>query len=331
MPKQIKDINKSCSFALKLSNENIDDNNMSGEFVILEHLEDDQHEYKNGMLSFTLNKKKIDQLASSFSQRPRELYINYDHESDGKTLAAGWFRDVRAGKTENGYGLFAKAEWSPVAAKHIKEKEYMYFSVECEIEGMVAKWGNEVIHDPKFKKSTLTGGALTNDPYFTTTNLSLSKLKNNTEEEMSETLKAEFDQYRAEKSSEILVLNKEIAKFKADFEAKESEVLKLSNELSDLKKSNKDAMIASFCNRLPDDKEKRDLVKVKLEKFADKLDSAEFNEMAELIIAQHDKRINPAKKIDDAQFKNVKEVELSVEEITEIALKDLNSKMGGSK
>jgi phage I-like protein len=252
------------------------------------------------MLSFNLSEKKLKDMAKSFAKNTlgRDLYINYDHEADGSTLAAGWFRNVRAGKTENGYGLFAKAEWTPKAKKHIEDKEYQYFSMECQIEGMLAKWSDgEIAMDFKVKKSCLTGGALTNNPYFKTTNLSLSDdNENNMEDNMpnSAELNAEFEQFKSDKLAEFEALNKELSKFKVEKESDKAEILKLSNEIAEIKKSNKDAMIASFVNKLPEDAEKREAVKVKLEKLADKLEPAEFSEMAELLVKENDHRIKPA-------------------------------------
>lgn len=299
--------NKNCFIDLKLSKDSVGEDNISEEFVILEHKESDDFEYRNGYLSFKLSEKKLKQMASSFKSKDRELYINYDHEADGSTLAAGWFREVRAGKSENGYALFARAEWTPRAAEHIKNKEYVYFSAECRIEGMVAKMGDEVLFDPKIKKSVLTGGALTNNPFFKTTNLSLSNDENNTEDNMPDSaeLNAEFEQFKSDKEAEILKLSEQVATFKTAIEAKDAEILKLSSEVETIKRANKDAMIASFVNKLPEDSEKREAVKVKLEKLSEKLDGADFTEMAELIIKENDKRITPANL--QGEFKQIDE------------------------
>jgi phage I-like protein len=272
-------------------------------------------------------------MAKSFAKNTlgRDLYINYDHEADGSTLAAGWFRNVRAGKTENGYGLFAKAEWTPKAKKHIEDKEYQYFSMECQIEGMIAKWSDgEIAMDFKVKKSCLTGGALTNNPYFKTTNLSLSDdNENNMEDNMpnSAELNADFEQFKIDKGIELQKLNDKIGELQLSIGAKDTKITELSNEIQSIKKENKDAMIASFVNKLPEDAEKREAVKVKLEKLADKLESAEFSEMAELLIKENDQRI----KIEQpkTEFKEAEKVELSADEITEKALNDLKLKMGG--
>jgi phage I-like protein len=306
--KKDNEYNKNCFIDLKLSNGSIGEDNISNEFVILEHKESDDFEYRNGFLSFKLSEKKLKQMASSFKNKERELYINYDHEADGSTLAAGWFREIRAGKSENGYALFAKAEWTPRAAEHIRNKEYVYFSAECRIEGMVAKLGDEVLFDPKIKKSVLTGGALTNNPYFKTTNLSLSNEDEfNTEDNMPDSaeLNAEFEQFKSDKAAEILKLSEQIATFKTAIEGKDAEILKLSNEITEIKKANKDALIASFVNKLPEDAEKREAVKVKLEKLSEKLEGAEFSEMAELIIKENDKRITPANL--QGEFKQIDE------------------------
>lgn len=107
-------------------------------------------------------------------------------------------------------------------------------------------------------------------------------------------LNAEFEQFKSDKEAEILKLSEQVATFKTAIEAKDAEILKLSSEVEKIKKANKDATIASFVNRLPDDAEKREVVKVQLKKLSEKLEGAEFSEVAELIVAQNDKRIKPA-------------------------------------
>jgi phage I-like protein len=308
MAENQENIDKICKFSLKFADKSIGDDNISDEFLIVEHSEKDDFEYRNGMLAFNLSEKKLKDMAKSFSKQSlgRDLYINYDHESTGSTLAAGWFRNVRAGKTENGYGLFAKAEWAPKAKKHIEDKEYQYFSMECQIEGMVAKWSDgEIAMDFKVKKSCLTGGALTNNPFFKTTNLSLSN-ENLTEDNMPKEaeLIAEIEQLKLDKASEINVVTLKLSNLEKELTVKDANILELSNKIAEIELSNKKSIIASFVSKLPDDAEKRSAVTLKLENLADKLGvGADFSEMAELIIKQNDTRI-VVPKVGDLKLSN---------------------------
>jgi len=284
------ELSKKCCFDLKLSNSNIGDDNVSDEFIIMEHLQADDYEYRNGFLAFTLSEKKLKQMANSFKNKDRELYINYDHEPTGSTLAAGWFKEVRAGKTENGFGLFAKAKWTPKASEHIKNEEYVYFSAECQIEGMCAKWEDgEVLYDPKIKKSTINGGALTNNPFFKTTNLSLSENNENQIKDLDmedySKLNAEFEQLKLDSAGQI-------ATFKSEIELKDKIISELTSQLSELKLSTRNGLISTLLAKLPEDQEKRTAVKLKLENLADKLGTgADFSEMADLIVKENDQRI----------------------------------------
>jgi phage I-like protein len=289
MKKSIPNYDKFCKFSVDV---NTDSNAASDEFLMLEHTMPDEHEYRNGMLAFSLSAKKIKDMVASFKKNAigRPIYVNYDHSRES-TLSAGRFVEVSAKKTESGFGLFGKVEWTPKGKKHIEDKEYNHFSIECEIEGMTAKWEDgELLHDFKIKKSILSGGALTNNPYFTTTNLSLTDNNDNQTEDFN--MDAEFAKLNAEFEQLKLNSQGEIASLKLQAESKDAKIAELSKELTELNLNAKNSVIASFVNRLPDLKELRDEVKVKLEKYADRLGTGvEFSEIAEIIISKNDTRI----------------------------------------
>lgn len=109
-------------------------------------------------------------------------------------------------------------------------------------------------------------------------------------------LNAEFEQYKQDKETEL-------QGFKAKFEAKDAEILKLSAEIAEIKKANKDAMIASFVAKLPEDAEKRESVKAELEETYESVGEAKFARFAELIIKENDTRIE-VPKVGDINLNN---------------------------
>jgi phage I-like protein len=282
--KKIEDFDKNekCSFVVNFKENPMilkEDTNISEPFIIMEHIKDDKFEYRHGFLAFSLNEKKLEDMALSFKNKEigRELAVNYDHSADGSTIAAGWLKDVEVKKTDKGVALFARAEWTPRAVDHIKNKEYMYFSAECEIEGMVAKLGDKVIFDPKLKKSILLGGALTNNPYFKTTNLELSN-NNDKGVNMNELeLKAkEIEDLRMS----LAAKEQQIAKFEADKLSFEAE--KKANE-----EKMKESMILNLMKDLP--APKHEIVKAKLSKLSTEM----LSEIGADIVKAHDTRIVP--------------------------------------
>jgi len=73
------------------------------------------------------------QLAARFNATAARtpVVIDYDHqtlyvrEHGRKAPAAGW---MDAAEWRAGQGLFAKVQWTPAAAQHIQEREYLYIS-----------------------------------------------------------------------------------------------------------------------------------------------------------------------------------------------------------
>lgn len=280
--KQEAEYSDKCCFSISFNNAEFEDNSNTGKpFCILEHTELDDFEYRNGMFCFTLNEKKLKDMATSFKKNVvgRDLCINYDHEANGSTIAAGWINDVKVEKTENGYGLFASAEWSPRAKEHILHKEYKYFSAECKIEGMTLKWSDgELAYDPKIKKSILEGGALTNNPFFKTTNLELNN-NNKGDEDMADyaELNAEFEQLKLDSKNQI-------DKLKADFESEKQKNVELNNKIIEFENKTKEGLINSMIKELPETKHEE--IKVKLSK----LNIEQLNEFGGDIVKAADDR-----------------------------------------
>lgn len=312
---------KHCNFSVDCSM-GFNESNISDEMLLLEHTEKDDYEYRNGMLAWTLSEKKIKDMVASFKKNAlgRSLYFNYDHESNGSTISAGKIAEVFARKTENGFGLFGKVEWTPKARKHIEDKEYNHASIECNIEGMTAKYNNEVIHDFKIKKSILLGAALTNDPFFTSTNLSLSNNENTEnknedsimeEKELAE-LKAQLSKLELDKKNEVAGLLLEKEKLTA-------ENLSLSKKLEKLELDSRNSTIASFVSQLPEDQEKRDAVKLKLEKMAEKIGIGEdFTDYAKLVLSNEDKRISVKNFGGDLDLSKDNKKDMTVSELAEL-------------
>jgi phage I-like protein len=313
---------KHCNFSVDCSM-GFNESNVSDKMLILEHTEKDDYEYKNGMLAWTLSEKKLKDMVASFKKNVagRPLYFNYDHESNGSTISAGRIAEVFTEKTVNGVGLFAKVEWTPKARKHIEDKEYNHASIECNVEGMVAKWGNgELAHDFKIKKSVLLGAALTNDPFFVTTNLSLSNNENTEnknedsimEEKELADLKAQLSKLELDKKNEVAGLMLEKEKLTA-------KNLSLSKELDKLKLDSRNSTIASFVSQLPEDEEKRDAVKLKLEKMAEKIGIGEdFTDYANLVLSNEDKRISRKNFGGDLNLSKDDKKDMSVAEFAEL-------------
>jgi phage I-like protein len=312
---------KHCNFSVDCSM-GFNESNVSDKMLILEHTQKDDYEYKNGMLTWTLSEKKLKDMVASFKKNVagRPLYFNYDHESNGSTISAGRIAEVFTEKTENGIGLFAKVEWTPKARKHIEDKEYNHASIECNVEGMVAKWSDgELAHDFKIKKSVLLGAALTNDPFFVTTNLSLSNNENTENKNEDSIMEKEFADLQARYSKLELDKKNEVAGLMLEKEKLTAENLSLSKELDKLKLDSRNSTIASFVSQLPEDEEKRDAVKLKLEKMADKIGIGEdFTDYAKLVLSNEDKRINPKNFGGDLNLSKDDKKDMSVAEFAEL-------------
>jgi len=287
---------KHCNFSVDCSM-GFNESNISDKMLILEHTQKDDYEYRKGMIVWTLSEKKLKDMAASFKKNVagRPLYFNYDHESNGSTISAGRIAEVFTEKTENGIGLFAKVEWTPKARKHIEDKEYNHASIEFTPEGMVAKLNDgSLVHDFKIKKSVLLGAALTNDPFFVTTNLSLSNNGNTENKNEDPVMEKEFADLQARYSKLELDKKNEVAGIMLENEKLTSEKLSLSKELDKLKLDSRNSTIASYVSQLPEDQEKRDAVKLKLEKMADKIGICEeFTDYCNVVLSNEDKRINP--------------------------------------
>ena len=295
--KESGNYSNSCKFSASLYNEN--ESEISDWFVILEHKEKDDYIYKNGIFEFNLNAKELKNIVKNFNNGSfgRELYINYDHESNGSTKAAGWIKEVRFKDNR----LEAKAEWTANAKKSIEDKEYKYFSCEMQIAGMKANFFGDII-DLKIKSSALTGGALTNNPFFKTTNLSLSEGENNMPD--SAELNAEFEQFKLDTNVKLSDMTKVIEEQKAVIASLTAENEALKAEKVKFAEEQKVSVVDIMLSEVKFDEELEKIVREKILKFAKKADDiAEVKEFAADVIKANDNR----KKVDNvdlSQFKH---------------------------
>jgi len=98
--------------------------------------------------------ERVQKFAASVNSKVRgtDLDIDYDHKVDTK-IAAGWVQAAEARPD----GLYLHVNWTPAAAKKIKDKEYRYFSPEY-----VDSWTD---NSGATHSDVLFGGALTNRPF----------------------------------------------------------------------------------------------------------------------------------------------------------------------
>lgn len=98
--------------------------------------------------------ERVKAFAASVNNKVRgtDLDIDYDHKVDTK-IAAGWVQAADARPD----GLYLHVNWTPAAAKKIKDKEYRYFSPEY-----MDSWTD---NSGTTHSDVLFGGALTNRPF----------------------------------------------------------------------------------------------------------------------------------------------------------------------
>lgn len=103
-----------------------------------------------------VTKDDIKQFANNFKLR-KGVPITKGHAKMGEELpAVGWFKKLI---NKGSDGLWAIVEWTDIGLQMLKEKAYKYFSPEIH-------WKYEDPQTHKVYKNVLTGGALTNYPYF---------------------------------------------------------------------------------------------------------------------------------------------------------------------
>lgn len=80
-----------------------------------------------GMGKFFVDQKSFDLVKKYIAAQGNEVVFDYEHQTiEGvKAPAAGWIKELI---WEDGVGIKARVEWTEVAAKHLAEKEYRYFS-----------------------------------------------------------------------------------------------------------------------------------------------------------------------------------------------------------
>jgi len=100
---------------------------------------------------------KLSALATSVKDKVRGIVpdIDYEHKTDPTkgNQAAGWVGDAEV-RTD---GLYLHVDWTPDAAKEIREGKYRYFSAE-----FTDTWTDNL---GKIHENVLLGGGLTNRPY----------------------------------------------------------------------------------------------------------------------------------------------------------------------
>jgi len=97
---------------------------------------------------------RVKAFAASVNSKVRgtDCDIDYDHKAKTQ-IAAGWVKQAEARND----GLYLHVDWTPAAAKKIKDKEYRYFSPEY-----VDSWTD---NQGATHNDVLFGGALTNRPF----------------------------------------------------------------------------------------------------------------------------------------------------------------------
>jgi len=108
---------------------------------------------RDGRGPYVLDTQGKSSVIKAFSRLKCDLPVDYEHQSleakekSGPVPAAGWIKELSARDD----GLWARVEWTPVAASCLKAKEYRYISP-------------VFIHDKDGNVKAITMAALTNTP-----------------------------------------------------------------------------------------------------------------------------------------------------------------------
>jgi phage I-like protein len=83
------------------------------------------HETDRG--SFTLDAEGILEVVGEFDLRANDMVIDYEHQSlgEGEAPAAGWIKRLI---NRGADGVWASVQWTPRAAKYLRNREYRYLS-----------------------------------------------------------------------------------------------------------------------------------------------------------------------------------------------------------
>ncbi|MCX8501733.1 MAG: hypothetical protein ORO03_08600 [Alphaproteobacteria bacterium] len=93
----------------------------------------------HGIAAWVCDQTDAELIIAAFDAKTDDLMVDYDHgwyralvskSVDTKVIAAGWIKSLewRSGAADAGGGLWANAEFTPVAAAHIAAQEYRYIS-----------------------------------------------------------------------------------------------------------------------------------------------------------------------------------------------------------
>lgn len=130
---------------------------LSGEPVLIYPLGTHHRRTDDGTRTWTVTEETIDDLLANYEHRldrgirQKRLPVNEEHR--GRAL--GWFESV----TKTPDGLAATFTWNPKGQDALENGEFAYFSVEI-CDKILDRVTGETV------KNQITGGALTNYPYF---------------------------------------------------------------------------------------------------------------------------------------------------------------------
>lgn len=190
-------------------------------------------DFKHHQGNFNLTEKHLDDFVTNFENKKIgiEPAINYNHDMFEK--AAGWPTKLTKKTTQVSLsdgteqkqvtGLDMQVEWTPAAAKAIRDGEYKYFSIEFSFDFVNSETQEKV-------KNVVTGGALTNKPFLKGTGVKTLQEKNK-EGELMSTKKELMLSLKEDHEVDVEKLLHE----SKSLEASKKEVKQLSEELESLK------------------------------------------------------------------------------------------------
>ncbi|MCK6483739.1 MAG: phage protease [Phycisphaerae bacterium] len=85
---------------------------------------------------FVVNDESRRAILERIDHRGVELVIDYEHHTvggefaapDGRAVAAGWIKSLRFARDGDAAGVYAGVEWTPAAARAIRDREYRFVS-----------------------------------------------------------------------------------------------------------------------------------------------------------------------------------------------------------
>lgn len=195
-------------------------------------------EYSHWQGDFTLNQEALESMVSNFDAKVigTDVQVNYGHNNSDK--AAGWIKSLKL--SEDKRKLLADIEWTPAAAKAIREKEYCYFS--AEFVGV----GYNNSNSNKTYNNVLTGGALTNIPFLKSTNITLEDGMN--KEQLIKTLKETHGLDVESQAVALSATQTELSAIKTELSAAKAGLAQAQTELNDLRATAKKEKLEALFN-----------------------------------------------------------------------------------